>query len=73
MTNLEIIENITFLEIESSIGTETNNIEITSSNLGSVDIVSGYSSMIVYASDVVGLDNYLSNFIDQYEIDCGSP
>jgi hypothetical protein len=73
MTSLDIIENITYLEIESSIGTETNNIEITSSNLGSVDIVSGYSSMIVYASDVVGLDNYLSNFIDQYEIDCGSP
>jgi hypothetical protein len=73
MTSLDIIENITYLEIESSIGTETNNIEITSSNLGSVDIVSGYSSMIVYASDVVGLNNYLSNFIDHYEIDCGSP
>jgi hypothetical protein len=73
MTSLDIIENITYLEIESSIGTETNNIEITSSSLGSVDIVSGYSSMIVYASDVVGLNNYLSNFIDHYEIDCGSP
>lgn len=73
MTSLDIIENITYLEIESSIGTETNNIEITSSNFGSVDITSGYASMIVYASDVVGLDNYLSNFIDQYEIDCGSP
>jgi hypothetical protein len=73
MTSLDIIENITYLEIESSIGTETNNIEITSSNFGSVDITAGYASMIVYASDVVGLDNYLSNFIDQYEIDCGSP
>jgi hypothetical protein len=73
MTSLDIIENITYLEIESSIGTETNNIEITSSNFGSVDITAGYASMIVYASDVVGLDNYLSNFIDQYQIDCGSP
>lgn len=73
MTSLDIIENITYLEIESSIGTETNNIEITSSNFGSVDITAGYASMIIYASDVIGLDNYLSNFIDQYEIDCGSP
>jgi len=73
MTSLDIIENITYLEIESSIGTETNNIEITSSNFGSVDITAGYASMIIYASDVVGLDNYLSNFIDQYQIDCGSP
>jgi len=73
MTSLDIIENITYLEIESTVGTETNNIEITSSNFGSVDITSGYASMIVYASDVIGLDNYLSNFIDHYEIDCGSP
>lgn len=73
MSNLEIIENVTYLEIESSIGTETNNIEITASNLGTVEIVSGYANVILYASDVIGLDTYLSNFIDQYEIDCGSP
>ena len=73
MSNLEIIEDITYLQIESSIGTVTNNIEITASNLGSVEIVSGYASTILYASDVIGLDAYLTNFIDQYEIDCGSP
>lgn len=73
MSNLEIIENVTYLEIESSIGTETNNIEITASNLGTVEIVSGYANVILYASDVIGLDTYLTNFIDQYEIDCGSP
>ena len=73
MSNLEIIEDITYLQIESSIGTVTNNIEITASNLGSVEIVSGYASAILYASDVIGLDAYLTNFIDQYEIDCGSP
>lgn len=73
MSNLEIIEDITYLQIESSIGTVTNNIEITASNLGSVEIVSGYASVILYASDVIGLDAYLTNFIDEYEIDCGSP
>lgn len=73
MLNLEIIEDITYLQIESSIGTVTNNIEITASNLGSVEIVSGYASVILYASDVIGLGAYLTNFIDEYEIDCGSP
>lgn len=53
--------------------TTTSVLEITSSELNSVLINTEYAGTVVFASDVIGLDNYLSNFIDDYEIDCGTP
>lgn len=71
--NLEIFDTSYFIDIETSTEDNTENLEITTSTTDSVEISTGFSATIVYASDVVGLDNYLSNFIDSYNIDCGSP
>lgn len=70
---IEIIETNNILEIETSIMDVTNNIEIETTTSQSLEVLAGYAGTVVYASDIIGLDNYLSNFIDSYEIDCGSP
>lgn len=70
---LEISETTNIVEIETSIGNVLNNLEIETTSDTTVEVVVGYAGSIAYASDIVGLDNYLSNFIDAYEIDCGSP
>lgn len=70
---LEIYDTINILEIETSILDTINNLEIETTSDRTVEISTAFAGTIVYASDVVGLDNYLANFIDNYEIDCGSP
>ena len=55
------------------ISTTNNQLEIESSANEILEISTEYVGSIVFASDVIGLDNYLSNFIDSYEIDCGTP
>jgi chaperonin GroEL (HSP60 family) len=70
---LEIFDTTNTIEIETSTEDNTDNIEITTTNADSVEITTGFAATIVYASDIVGLDNYLANFIDSYNIDCGTP
>jgi uncharacterized protein YjbK len=70
---IEISDDTNILEIETSVMDVVNNIEIESTSVQTIDIITGYSASVVYASDIIGLDNYLSNFIDTYNIDCGSP
>ena len=71
--SIEILETNNILEIESSIMDIINNLEIETSANDTLEIVTGYAATVVYASDIIGLDNYLSNFIDSYNIDCGTP
>lgn len=70
---LEIFDTTNTIEIETSTEDNTDNIEITTTNADSVEITTGFAATVVYASDIVGLDNYLANFIDSYNIDCGTP
>lgn len=70
---LEIYDVKNTLEIETSILNVTNNIELETTYNQYIEVSTGFAGSVVYASDVIGLDNYLSNFIDNYEIDCGSP
>jgi len=70
---VEIYDTKNIIEVETTIGNVFNNLEIETSSDRSLEIVSGYSATIVYASDIIGLEGYLSNFIDSYEIHCGSP
>jgi hypothetical protein len=49
------------------------NLEIESSSSQILEINTGFVVNVVYATDIIGLDDYLSNFIDNYEIDCGTP
>jgi hypothetical protein len=73
-----IINSLNFNEVSNTVETilsqTINNIlEIESSASEILEISTEYSGSVVFASDIIGLDNYLSNFIDSYEIDCGSP
>jgi len=70
---LEISDTVNILEIEISTDDNTEDVEVTSTVTDTVEILTGFSATIVYASEIVGLDNYLSNFIDSYNIDCGTP
>lgn len=71
--SIDIFDYNQIVEIEVSTEDNTENLEITSSVIDTVEISTGFAATIVYASDIVGLDNYLANFIDNYEIDCGTP
>lgn len=73
-----IINSLNFNEVNNTIETilsETINsvLEIESSANEILEISTEYAGSVIFASDVIGLDNYLSNFIDSYEIDCGTP
>lgn len=70
---LEIYDSKNIIEIETSIGNVFNNIDIETSTDKNVEIISGSSLGFISVGDILGLDDYLSNFIDSYEIDCGSP
>ena len=70
---LEISDTVNTLEIEVSTEDNTESVEFSSSVTDIVEVSTGFSATIVYASEIVGLDNYLSNFIDSYNIDCGTP
>lgn len=70
---LEIYDTKNIVEIETSISNIINNIEIETNVSETIDIISGSTLGFVSVSDIIGLDDYLSNFIDSYEIDCGSP
>jgi len=50
-----------------------NTLEIEQSETATIQISTEYVGSVVFASDVIGLDNYIANFIDDYEIDCGTP
>lgn len=70
---IDIQETVYYLEVEASFSNTVNSLEIEASNKNVLEISSQYFGAVVFASDVVGLDDYIANFIDQYEIDCGSP
>ena len=70
---LEISDTVSTVDIEISTDDNTQTVEATSTVVDTVEISTGFSVTIVYASEIVGLDNYLTNFIDSYNIDCGTP
>ena len=70
---LDISDTVSTVDIEISTDDNTQTVEVTSTVVDTVEISTGFSATIVYASEIVGLDNYLTNFIDSYNIDCGTP
>lgn len=70
---IEVQETVYYLDVETSYSDTINALEIEASSKNSIEISSEYFGSVVFASDVVGLDDYIANFIDQYEIDCGPP
>ena len=58
---LEISDVTTTLEIETSTEDNTENLEVTSTVVNTVEIQTGFSSTVSYATEVVGLGNYIVN------------
>ena len=58
---LEISDVTTTLEIETSTEDNTENLEISSTVIGNIEIQTGFTSTVSYATDVVGLSSYIAN------------
>ncbi len=58
---LEISDVTTTLEIETSTEDNTENLEVTSTVVNTVEIQTGFSSTVSYATEVVGLSTYIAN------------
>ncbi len=72
MSYVQVLETVNLLEIETSIQNTINNITIEKIDNNIIEISSG-STNIVMASDIIGLDSYINNYLDDAEIDCGTP
>lgn len=73
-----IINSLNIDEVTNAVETilsQTVNsvVEVESSAIETLEISTEYTGSVVFASDIIGLENYLANFIDSYEIDCGTP
>lgn len=71
--NIEIIETVYYIDVELAIMDNISTMEIETSNNQYIEVNSDYAGTVVFASDITGLDDYIANFIDNYEIDCGQP
>jgi len=78
---VEVFDTNHIIEIETSTavthGEGIGVVDIETSTASSIEISTGFSAAIttnlVYASDVIGLTEFLTNFMDTFEIDCGTP
>lgn len=74
---VEVVDTSCLLEIETSTaithGEGIGVVEVETSTTDTIEISTGFSATVVYAGDVIGLDVFISNFMDTYEIDCGTP
>lgn len=69
---LEVDQTNLILETESSEAISYT-LEVEQSEATTLFINTEYVGNVVFAGDVIGLDTYIANFIDDYNIDCGSP
>jgi len=66
--------NETDFNLETSLSqTIINTLEIEQSETATIQINTEYVGSVVFASDVIGLDTFIDNFLETAEIDCGSP
>jgi hypothetical protein len=61
-----------YVEIESTIGADLNDVYLEIDTCTRPILISDLPDNIP-VSYIDGLDDYLSEFIDDYEIDCGTP
>jgi hypothetical protein len=65
---VEIIDQVNYIQIDTSVFNNINNIEIITSEINSVEISTSLAG-VVSARDIVGLSDYLNH----YTFDCGTP
>ena len=71
--NVIIEQEIHILEIETAISNAVNNIEIETLIGEIIELSTDAAISTISAGDILGLDTYIGNFIDLYQIDCGTP
>lgn len=71
--NITIEQEINILEVETAISSSVNNIEIETFIGEIVELSTDAAVSTISAGDILGLDTYIGNFIDLYQIDCGTP
>ena len=70
------MSNITVIEIESGTSADMPNIYLEVVNTEKIllsDLPPLNFTGTITTAQITDLDNYLSNFIDTYNIDCGTP
>jgi len=72
INTLEVDETNLSLNTESSNGV-VYTLELEQSDLVTLQINTEYVGSVVFAGDIINLDTFIANFIDDYEIDCGTP
>lgn len=72
LNTLDINQNNLILENDVT-NIISHSIEIEKSESAILQINTEYVGSVIFAGDVVGLDTFIANFIDSYNIDCGSP
>lgn len=72
LNTLEINQNNLILENDIT-NIISHSIEIEKSESAILQINTEYVGSVIFAGDVIGLDTFVANFIDSYNIDCGSP
>jgi hypothetical protein len=72
MSYVEVLQTVYTLDIETSVQNTINNITIEKLDNTIIELNTGTTN-IVMASDIIGLDTYIDNFLDDAEIDCGTP
>jgi hypothetical protein len=65
---VEIIDQINYIQIDTSVFNNINNIEVQTSEIHSVEISTTFAGTVL-VNDIIGLDSYLNN----YTFDCGTP
>jgi hypothetical protein len=73
INTLELNSTNLLLETENSEQGVNYTLEIEQASSATLFVNTEYTGTVVFAGDVIGLDTFIANFIDDYEIDCGSP
>lgn len=68
---IEVIQPLRTLEIETIVGDVPNSVDIINYGSVTVQASTAYSGTVVHATNVIGLDQHITNLIDTYTIDCG--
>ena len=69
---VEIEKTIDYVEIESTIGADLNDVYLEIDTCTKPILISDLPDNIP-VTYISGLDNYLTEFLDDAEIDCGTP
>jgi hypothetical protein len=69
---IEINNDSYTVQIDTSTASSSNSVTVELSSANNVEVIKEIIQT-ANANDVVGLNSFISNYIDNYTIDCGTP